>query len=245
MFKPHFILAIITLLVSLFNPAQATEQPSSLYGIHGMTLFGGEDGLFASHLPMYHQPHNVQMIMQFHFVDIQVDNAVKKRLQQQATQPQQLWTIVPQPFDLMTLKPTIDNALPQLTIDVVEGHFERGGVSQFFEQAIMIDKIMLFSTLDMQQGQPKSSITDYLNIAASPTSPNQFLIKRLESRPEADHLLRVTSHDLSDISKIAVTTASIHPSVTEITTSLNAQTNRQELHQDDVIEVYLETDELQ
>ncbi|MFS1425493.1 hypothetical protein [Shewanella sp. 10N.286.48.B5] len=255
MFNPAYTLIIFTLFFNIFTSVQAVEKPSNHYGVHGMTLFGGKDGLFASHLPMYHQPHNVQMIMQFHFANEKVENSVRQQLQQQSSSPQQLWTIVPKPFDLMTLHPKMSDELPRLHIEVVEGHFERGGNSQFTAQKIIIDKVLLFSTLNMEKEQPKSASAQYQKIAVSPNSPNQFLIKRLGNRPEADHLLRVLNYDLSKMSQLSVPieseltesglTESIHPSTTAITEALGKQNYNHDLSAASVIEIYLETRELQ
>ncbi|WP_153916003.1 hypothetical protein [Shewanella sp. TC10] len=237
MFKSVFFTTVFIAIITLFSsPLQANN---SHFGTHGMTIFGGNDGLFASHLPMYHKPHNVQMVMQFHFSDPVVDKTVKQQLTQQAHQANQLWTIVPKPFDLMRLHPAQDNGLTQLQADVVEGHFERGGISRFTDQQVIIDKVIIFSELSMLVEQDKAANAQYLVIGANPQSQHQFLIKLIENRPEADHLLRMLNHQFNKVSQVTVPLkGKLHPSKDELAKSLSIAPKQ-------LIEIYLETAELQ
>jgi hypothetical protein len=61
------------------------------YGEHGMALFGGKEGLYASHLPMFHAPHDYQVVLQVHVADPATDAALRKRLDGKTA----LWTIAP------------------------------------------------------------------------------------------------------------------------------------------------------
>lgn len=71
------------------------------YGSHGMAVFGGRDGLYASHLPMFHAPHDAQVLLRFRLADASVDASLRARL---ALRPQ-LWTLDPESFDLHRLQP--------------------------------------------------------------------------------------------------------------------------------------------
>ncbi|MCL1067326.1 hypothetical protein L2735_10970 [Shewanella olleyana] len=237
MFKPAFITTLFITIITLFSsPLQANKTH---FGTHGMTIFGGDDGLFASHLPMYHKPHNVQMVMQFHFSDPDIDKTVKQKLTQQSNQANQLWTIVPKPFDLMRLHPSQDNELTKLQVDVVEGHFERGGISRFTDQEVIIDNIIIFSELNMLTEQNKAANATYQVISANPQSQHQFLVKLIENRPEADHLLRVLNHQFDKVSQVTVPLkGKLHPSKDELAKNLS-------LAPQQLIEIYLETAELQ
>jgi hypothetical protein len=70
------------------------------YGEHGMALFGGKEGLYASHLPMFHAPHDYQVIL-VHVADPATDAALRKRLDGKTA----LWTIAPEKFELSRLAP--------------------------------------------------------------------------------------------------------------------------------------------
>ncbi|PMG78643.1 hypothetical protein BCU84_07095 [Shewanella sp. 10N.286.51.B7] len=258
MYNLRFLAVCFIVISQFISPTSHADD--SHFGLHGMTLFGGDDGLFASHLPMYHQPHNVQMVMQFHFSDAATDKAVKQQLAQQSTQSEQLWTIVPKPFDLMRLHPDSDNPLTHLQIEVVEGHFERGGTSRFSSQKIIIDKVIIFTELSMQTAQEKTNIAQYLMIAASNQSQNQFLIKLLENRPEADHLLRVLNPDRpmtyqvnSALTEQLTTEKQAGPFTAPITLELSNSLHASKVEfaehlsisPEQLIEIYLETGELQ
>ncbi|WP_394497736.1 hypothetical protein [Shewanella sp. ENK2] len=233
----HYFCVIVTSLIFCISPAASANE--SHMGLHGMTLFGGKDGLFASHLPMYHHPHNVQMVMQFHFADPETDHAIKQQLETMATAPEQLWTIVPKPFDLMRLSPLATDPIEQLQVDVVKGHFERGGINQFSQQSLIIDRIIMFTELSMKAGQDKAPNAQYRVITPTEDSPNQFLVKVIENRPEADHLLRVIQHDFIRTTQITVPLkGKLHPSPKDLADQLSIPLEH-------IIEIYLETGELQ
>jgi hypothetical protein len=63
---------VLTLGAHALETASAAPTLPALdasYGVHGMALFGGKDALFASHLPMFHAPHNQQVILQIEIHD--------------------------------------------------------------------------------------------------------------------------------------------------------------------------------
>ena len=237
MYKSRSIFLFFIAIIQFISPLSHADE--SHMGLHGMTLFGGKDGLFASHLPMYHHPHNVQMIMQFHFEDHAVDHTVRQQLQASATTAEQLWTIVPNPFDLMRLSPLAVTPINTLQVEVVQGHFERGGTSQYSQQDIIIDRVIVFTELSMKTHQQKALNAQYLVVSPSLNSSNQFLIKLIENRPEADHLLRIVDHDFANTSQITVPlNGLLHPSLPELATQLSVPIEQ-------ISEIYLEMDELQ
>lgn len=87
-------------------------------GVHGMVLFG-RDALYASHLPMYEAPHDVQAVLRLHPRVPTLLDAWRREL---ATQP--IITFVPAPFDLSRLA---GGGEIDLVGDIYLGHFERGG----------------------------------------------------------------------------------------------------------------------
>lgn len=46
-------------------------------GIHGMLLFGDQEALYLSHLPMFTSPHNFQVIVEISFDDAIRDSSKK------------------------------------------------------------------------------------------------------------------------------------------------------------------------
>lgn len=100
---------------------QSTRPPS--WGLHGMVLFGGKNGLFASHLPMFHAPHDGHVVIALQIASPAIDAAMRTRL----TKTPALWTLVPEEFELARLAPHAASPLSEFKADIVEGHFERGG----------------------------------------------------------------------------------------------------------------------
>jgi len=68
--------------------AGASSAAPLTWGEHGMALFGGKAGLYASHLPMFHAPHDYQVLLQIHIADPKVDAALRRRLDGKTA----LWT---------------------------------------------------------------------------------------------------------------------------------------------------------
>lgn len=122
------------------NHQQAT-MPS--WGTHGMAMFGGKNGLYASHLPMAHPPHDYQAIFTFHVADARIDAALRQRLEAHPT----LWTIAPEKFELNRLDPASKNPLQHFKADIVLGHFEQDGKTEYHDVTIVVDKIELYLKL--------------------------------------------------------------------------------------------------
>ncbi len=190
-----FLGALLTVLAaqSIANELSVTEH----HGSHGMLIFGDADGLFASHLPMYHRPHNVQVVFRFHFSDTVVDNAVKSEVTDTGKKAGAIWTILPEPFDLMRLNPRHESTLRRLSVAVTDGHFERGGTLRFANADLVVEEVLTFRPLETQTYALVARPTlRYCVVASNPSSVNSlatvaFLVKQLGRRPEADHVVQV------------------------------------------------------
>jgi hypothetical protein len=174
--------------------AEQTEKLPPAMGVHGMLLFGNESALFASHLPMYHPPHNAQVILKLKFTDPQTQSKVQSALTMYDTKQVALWTLVPRPFDLARLAVDHPQRITQLLVDVFEGHFERRGNLKWQKVRVNIEEVILFSPLGFAENKtkPTAGALSYLLLRQHENDPVQFAIKRLGMRPEADHLLRLT-----------------------------------------------------
>jgi hypothetical protein len=150
------------------------------YGEHGMALFGGKDGLYASHLPMFHAPHDYQVILQVHVADTATDAALHKRLEGKTA----LWTLAPEKFELSRLAPQAPTPLKQFKADLVLGHFEQGGKTQYAGSTIVIDKVIMYRKLSPEQRA--SGTSTYMQIGSG---KQRYLVKQIDSRPDYDHIL--------------------------------------------------------
>ncbi|MGI2175628.1 hypothetical protein [Shewanella ulleungensis] len=192
---PYLMLALSLLSINshatgLQDHSQHAEHPVKM-GLHGMLLFGSQYGLFASHLPMFHQPHNAQVVYKLSFADPTIQAEVIEGIRASANSNDPIWTIVPTTFDLSLLDPKHPQNITQLTVDVVKGHFERGGKMQWQAQKINVDKMELFNPLPLKSCLAKEADNHYLNLNYQPNDKVQFLVNTLMSRPDADHIVRL------------------------------------------------------
>ncbi len=156
-------------------------------GVHGMVLFGGRDGLFLSHMPMFHRPHDTQVVLQVHLADPRRDAALRREL---AARPR-LWTIVPERFELDRLEPGAADPIHGFRADVVLGHFERGGRVRSQGDAFVIDRVVFDHRLT--PAPAAGAPLRYRLVDAGPGAREHFLLHWLDTRPDADHVVRVTT----------------------------------------------------
>lgn len=157
------------------------------FGEHGMALFGGKDGLYAAHLPMFHAPHDYQVVLRLHVADTRLDAALKHRLDGKTA----LWTVAPEKFELDRLAPNADAPLRRFKADLVSGHFEQGGKTRYRNATLVVDQVLLFRKLSM--AEKYATTATYLQIG---NGKQRFLIKEIDSRPDFDHIVsyRAASH---------------------------------------------------
>lgn len=157
--------------------ACAASAANHTYGTHGMALFGGKDGLYASHLPIFHPPHDYQVIFRFHLADPRQDSDLRERLDGKTY----LWTIDPEKFELDRLAPGAANPLREFSAKIVLGHFEQGGLPVFKDARVMVDTVLMFRQLSTQMQQADT-------VRYQPVG-KQFLVKEVDSRPDFDHIV--------------------------------------------------------
>jgi hypothetical protein len=208
-----FLLALISVL-GLMNCALASAKPSR-HGTHGMVLFGDKDALYAYHLPMFHRPHDVQVLLELSIADSKISTQVKSQLSQKI----KLWTLVPDPFDLNNLNPLAKNPLRTFYADVVEGHFERGGTNKFVHVAFSVKRTLIFRPLDAHALAMRHANYQWVGQGS-----RAFLVKRLQARPDFDHIIALkldatTKTPAGTLSMPA--SATIEPSAASILTMLH------------------------
>ena len=165
--------------------AASAETTASSMGEHGMLLFGGGDGLFLSHLPMFHRPHDTQVVLQVHLVNREHEEELRRQL---AAHPD-VWTIVPEHFELDRLAPKAKQPIRKFHADVVSGHFERGGKTVYAGEEVVVDRVVLHHRLAPTTG-PGATLT-YRIVDAAPGVQEHFLVHWIATRPDADHVVRV------------------------------------------------------
>lgn len=182
---PRFAaLAALLLSFAAVSPASVvgddTEHASAM-GTHGMALFGGAGALYASHLPMFHAPHDTQLVMRVRFEDARVDTRLRASLEAEPA----LWTFVPERADLHRVGRG-DAPVMKLRGDIVQGHFERGGVTRHSGVVMRIEKVELDRRLDATPRTTASA--SYRVLAAGGAS---FAVKLIDARPDYEHIARI------------------------------------------------------
>jgi len=147
-----------------------------------MAVFGGREGLYASHLPMFHAPHDSQILLRFHLADAPAEQALRETL---ARQPR-LWTLDPETFDLLRLSPGHAQPLREFKARFFEGHFERGGKPQAGEQRVVVDEVLLFRRL---KPAPRDAATGRYRLIGK--GDEWFAFKTIDRRPDFDHIVRL------------------------------------------------------
>lgn len=160
--------------------APPADAAGPTYGQHGMALFGGKDGLYASHLPMFHAPHDYQVVLRVHVADARLDAALKSRLDGKTA----LWTVAPENFELDRLGPNAADPLRRFKADLVLGHFEQGGQTQYAGATLVVDQVLLFRQLS--PAVKMRGTATYVQIG---NGEQRYLIKEIDSRPDFDHIL--------------------------------------------------------
>ncbi|HXA46827.1 MAG TPA: hypothetical protein VNW52_04300 [Burkholderiaceae bacterium] len=178
---------IAAAFVMLTGAMNAGAIDSGAWGSHGMAIFGGRDGLYASHLPMFHAPHDAQVILRFHLRDAANDVALRKEL---ARKPE-LWTLDPEAFDLHRLTPATDTTSPdqrltQFTARIVQGHFERHGHERYAQQTVIVDEVLVYRTLAPEM---RTHSDGHYYVLGRSDGREHFLVKEIDRRPDFDVIL--------------------------------------------------------
>lgn len=169
---------------SLLAGAALAAPQGVTYGTHGMALFGGKDALYASHLPMLHAPHDYQVVLQVRIKDPALDAALRQRLDGKTA----LWSIDPEKFELDRLAPNASAPLREFKAGLVDGHFERGGKTQYAGATVVVDKVLIFRKLSADAATRDSA--RYVQLGSG---KQRYLVKEIDSRPDFDHIVALTA----------------------------------------------------
>jgi hypothetical protein len=168
------------LLLAVFN-ARAQHQPDSADkpSVHGMLIFGKEK-LYASHLPMFHSPHNYQVIL-----ELQLTTKDKQLfLNDQRQHPETVtYTIEPEVFVL----PSKMKAKEGFKASLYRGHFERGGEKIATGIKVTIAEVLYFEKLKPAAAAAGNEYIFFGN------KKEKFLAHRITSAPSFDQVIQVYS----------------------------------------------------
>lgn len=144
---------------------------------HGMLIFG-KSKIYLSHLPMFHSPHDYQVIVEAQF-SLPGQAAYLTSLNGSS---ETVYTLVPESFVLPDL---IKNPRP-FTAQIYRGHFERGGVMIAENVTVDITKVIYFKKLTSTDTKP--NLGTYLLFG---NNEEQFLAHAIVAKPDFDQILKV------------------------------------------------------
>jgi len=179
-------LTVLTVLLSFFNFAQGMTHTQDHPSVHGM-LMVGKSKIYLSHLPMFHSPHDYQVI-----IEAELSSQGKEAyLASQATSNETVYTLVPEVFVLPEM---IQNPKP-FSAQVFKGHFERGGTLIADNVTVSIKKVLYFKKFSPSEVKP--SFGTYILFG---NKSEQFLAHSITAKPDFDQILKVSfPHGISSL----------------------------------------------
>lgn len=154
----------------------ADGQPGSHVGVHGMTLFGGAEKLYLSHIPLYSQPHNKQVL-----VEVSIASGVPADAL--ATFNTNNFTVRPSAFSLYDLGA---GTLQTIKGTIYFGNFESGGRPVYSNVTFTVKK----SVLNRAMG-PTTAPSATLDYVAVGTPANPYLVHIIDKSPSFDQVVSV------------------------------------------------------
>lgn len=148
------------------------DKPST----HGMAVVG-HNKVYLSHLPMFHAPHDYQVIMEAEF-----DMNSKAIYDQSVGTSSELYTIEPETFVL----PDMTKAGNSFQATLYKGHFERGGTAIAENVNIKIVKVLYFKKFQPGESQPAQA--SYVLFG---NETEQFMAHVITAKPDFDQILSI------------------------------------------------------
>lgn len=155
----------------------ASDKPS----VHGMLVFGKEK-IYASHLPLFHSPHDYQIILK-----LELSKEAKKQfIKDQQLHPEQTtYSIETERFVL----PDKIGSKGSFKANLYRGHFERGGEKIADSIVVKISTVLYFKKFN--PADAKISTTDFIVFGSS---KEQFAIHQLSNKPDFEQIIQVHIH---------------------------------------------------
>jgi hypothetical protein len=178
-FSYFLILVIVVGCTTNHTSTQTTDKPA----IHGM-LIVGEKTVSLSHLPMFHSPHNYQVILEATF---RANNSNPQQIytQDRARTKTKTYTLAPHKLFIL---PEVIADKRSFTADIYRGHFERGGKLIAKNVTVDIQKIIYFRKFTPEKGRSKT-----LQYILFGKGSEKFLAHLITAPPDFDQVLAVQS----------------------------------------------------
>jgi hypothetical protein len=155
----------------------STDKPST----HGMLLLGSEK-IYASHLAMFHPPHNYQIIF-----ELELSKADKQKyvIDKNKNPKYTTYTIEPETFVL----PDMVNHPKPFKVNLYRGHFERGGSQILKGITVKIVEVVYFKKFKVDEA--RSLTTDFIVFG---NLKEQFLAHEITNEPDFEQIIEVKTN---------------------------------------------------
>ncbi|CCQ10064.1 hypothetical protein PALB_9290 [Pseudoalteromonas luteoviolacea B = ATCC 29581] len=147
-------------------------------------MFSDGVSLYASHLPMFHTPHDVQFIARIKLQDQSTHKALIQALMSNAG----YWTLAPQRFDLNRLSSEAPERLRHFNANLFSGHFEREGKQHFSDRVIEIQSVVVHQSLSRKTTRK----AEFIRITPNSVE-RQFYARIIRGKPGVDQLFWLES----------------------------------------------------
>lgn len=163
------------------HSGMAPDKPA----VHGMLIFGTQT-IYASHLPLFHAPHNYQVIL-----ELELDKAAKEKfIKDQQLHPEfTTYTFEPESFILADKI----NSKGSFRANLYRGHFERGGVKIADSISIKITAVIFFKQFD--PAEPRRANAAYFLFG---NGKEQFAVHQISNKPDFEQIIQVKAAGLSN-----------------------------------------------
>lgn len=178
------VLVTLVMLCTQIALAQGHHHPPSgdRPSVHGMLMVGTEK-IYISHLPMFHSPHDYQVILEVELSQKAQELYLKDVSQQEVGS---VYTLVPEVFVLpeMVQNPRVFKA------QVFRGHFERGG-QPISQTEVKISKVIYFKKFSGPAAR-----NEFLLFG---NGKEKFLAHVVTSAPDFDQVIHVQTTLASEL----------------------------------------------
>jgi hypothetical protein len=175
----RFISFILIFIFSFANAQEHHENSShDKPSTHGMLVFGKEK-IYASHLPMFHSPHNYQIILELEF-DKDIQNLFVT--DQEKNPEYTTYTIEPEQFILPDM---IHNPKP-FKANLYRGHFERGSTKIASDIIVTIKNVIYYDKFNANK--ERATANTFILFGNEKES---FIAHRITNKPDFDQIIQV------------------------------------------------------
>jgi len=174
---------------------QSEHTMHSRIGYHGMSVFTDGSAIFASHLPLYRQPHDFQIVYRLAFYEKGVEQQIQQYLiENKRRDGQAVMTLLPEQFDLNELA---TSQTPTLKTRFFTDHFERGGQPMLFndkkEVNVKYATPVLVEQLIIADGEASENAGKKANwfSVSVPSKPQtaRLFVHKIDTKPSFDAIV--------------------------------------------------------